>query len=290
VSVKFSTTNASGNDLVRESKLSLIDLAGSERASATLNRGVRLQEGANINKVGWLDGGASDRKGMVERWQLDSACGTHGGCAHRRHETSFPQNTKTPQSLLALANCINALSETGGKGGVGGRPKYRDSKLTHLLKVGLKETQGGGGKEWGSSFDGGDCSNASVCLGIDRLMMDGWLISFLPSGYVDILGQTSLEGECRLIMIANVNPNDSVFEDSHNTLKVCLYARMSPISIYPILAVGDSPSHPTQRGLYRLRIILLEHTNHNSTRTARSRSRSSPGRRSSSRMRCPGTR
>jgi kinesin family protein 18/19 len=86
VSVKFSTTDASGNDLVRESKLSLIDLAGSERASATLNRGVRLQEGANINK-----------------------------------------------SLLALANCINALSETGGKGG--GRPKYRDSKLTHLLKV-----------------------------------------------------------------------------------------------------------------------------------------------------------
>ncbi len=86
VSVRFSTADASGHDLVRESKLSLIDLAGSERASATLNRGVRLQEGANINK-----------------------------------------------SLLALANCINALSETGGKGG--GRPKYRDSKLTHLLKV-----------------------------------------------------------------------------------------------------------------------------------------------------------
>ena len=31
-------------------KLSLIDLAGSERASATDNRGARLVEGANINR------------------------------------------------------------------------------------------------------------------------------------------------------------------------------------------------------------------------------------------------
>lgn len=34
--------------------------------------------------------------------------------------------------------------------------------------------------------------------------------------------QTSLEGDCKLIMVANVNPNDAVFEDSHNTLKVCM--------------------------------------------------------------------
>ena len=45
-------------------KLSLIDLAGSERATVTTNRGARLREGANINK-----------------------------------------------SLLALGNCINALTE-----------------------------------------------------------------------------------------------------------------------------------------------------------------------------------
>lgn len=99
-----------------ESKLSLIDLAGSERASATNNRGVRLQEGASINK-----------------------------------------------SLLALANCINALSENAGsdkKSNV----KFRDSKLTHLLK-------------------------------------------------------SSLEGNCNLIMIANINPSDTTYEDSHNTLK-----------------------------------------------------------------------
>ncbi|CAM9706724.1 unnamed protein product [Ectocarpus sp. 4 AP-2014] len=109
----------SGNRSVRESKLSLIDLAGSERASATNNRGEQLRQGANINK-----------------------------------------------SLLSLANCINALAgnrrRRGGKGP--GNVKYRDSKLTHLLKA-------------------------------------------------------SLEGRCRLVMIANVNPSHVFFDDSHNTLK-----------------------------------------------------------------------
>lgn len=45
-----------------------------------------------------------------------------------------------------------------------GNVKYRDSKLTHLLKA-------------------------------------------------------SLEGRCRLVMIANVNPSHVFFDDSHNTLK-----------------------------------------------------------------------
>jgi kinesin family member 18/19 len=52
--------------MLRCSKLSLIDLAGSERAANTQNRGQRLVEGAKINR-----------------------------------------------SLLALANCINALSKKG---------------------------------------------------------------------------------------------------------------------------------------------------------------------------------
>lgn len=49
-------------------KLSLIDLAGSERGTVTENRGIRLREGAKIN-----------------------------------------------QSLLALANCINALGDKNKK-------------------------------------------------------------------------------------------------------------------------------------------------------------------------------
>lgn len=75
-------------------KLALIDLAGSERATKTDNRGQRLNEGANINR-----------------------------------------------SLLALANCINALVQGGGPGAGRGRGHahvpYRDSKLTRLLKDSL---------------------------------------------------------------------------------------------------------------------------------------------------------
>jgi len=68
-------------------KLSLIDLAGSERGTVTENRGMRLREGAKIN-----------------------------------------------QSLLALANCINALGDRTKKGSF---VPYRDSKLTRMLKDSL---------------------------------------------------------------------------------------------------------------------------------------------------------
>jgi len=125
--IKHTSRTERGNERSIESKLSLIDLAGSERASQTNNRGARLQEGASINK-----------------------------------------------SLLALANCINALAAPG-KGNV----KYRDSKLTHLLK-------------------------------------------------------SSLEGNCKLVMIANVNPSNVTFEDSHNTLKYSNRAKnikLNPIAI-----------------------------------------------------------
>ncbi|XP_062381956.1 kinesin-like protein KIF19 [Sardina pilchardus] len=71
---------------VRFARLFMIDLAGSERASQTQNRGQRLKEGAHINR-----------------------------------------------SLLALGNCINALSEKSGNKYV----NYRDSKLTRLLKDSL---------------------------------------------------------------------------------------------------------------------------------------------------------
>ncbi|KAJ8601093.1 hypothetical protein CTAYLR_007833 [Chrysophaeum taylorii] len=71
---------------VGDATLSLIDLAGSERASATGNRGARLAEAAHINK-----------------------------------------------SLLALANCINALTDKTAP-----KPKFRDSKLTLLLKTALE--------------------------------------------------------------------------------------------------------------------------------------------------------
>ncbi|XP_019492965.1 PREDICTED: kinesin-like protein KIF19 [Hipposideros armiger] len=79
-----------GSDLaeeVRVGRLFMVDLAGSEQASQTQNRGKRMQEGAHINR-----------------------------------------------SLLALGNCINALSEKGSRAQY---VNFRDSKLTRLLKDAL---------------------------------------------------------------------------------------------------------------------------------------------------------
>lgn len=79
-----------GEECCVESKLSLIDLAGSESASAANTIGIRLTEGGCINK-----------------------------------------------SLLALANCINKLAENQGNKKET-FVKYRDSKLTLLLKNALE--------------------------------------------------------------------------------------------------------------------------------------------------------
>lgn len=74
-------------------KISLIDLAGSERAAFTQNSGSALKDGARIN-----------------------------------------------QSLLALANCIDALTTRASRDAAAAqrkKPPYRDSKLTLMLKSSL---------------------------------------------------------------------------------------------------------------------------------------------------------
>ena len=116
VIVEFKDKNSGTEVEIKQGKLSLIDLAGSERASATHNRGIRLIEGANINR-----------------------------------------------SLLTLGNCINALCESNEKGHKVYIP-YRDSKLTRILK-------------------------------------------------------DSLGGNSRTVMIANISPSATSFEDTSNTLK-----------------------------------------------------------------------
>ncbi|XP_028830655.1 kinesin-like protein KIF19 isoform X3 [Denticeps clupeoides] len=88
VTVKQKNRIKDVSEEVRMGKLFMVDLAGTERASQTQNRGKRMKEGAHINR-----------------------------------------------SLLALANCINALSEKAGKGSQ--FVNYRDSKLTRLLKDAL---------------------------------------------------------------------------------------------------------------------------------------------------------
>uniref|UniRef100_A0A1B6C5W6 Kinesin motor domain-containing protein n=1 Tax=Clastoptera arizonana TaxID=38151 RepID=A0A1B6C5W6_9HEMI len=105
------------NGEIKFVKLSMIDLAGSEKGMATGCSGSRFKEGSNINK-----------------------------------------------SLLALGNCINSLA-----GGLKHIP-YRDSKLTRLLK-------------------------------------------------------DSLGGNCLTVMIANVSPSSSSYDDTYNTLKYASRAK-----------------------------------------------------------------
>ncbi|KAI8906835.1 kinesin motor domain-containing protein, partial [Gorgonomyces haynaldii] len=112
--VFVSQRSTKGPTTYRFSKLSMIDLAGSERAADTQNRGQRMIEGANINR-----------------------------------------------SLLALGNCINSLVDPTKRSKY---VNYRDSKLTRLLK-------------------------------------------------------DSLGGNCRTVMIANISPASSHFEETMNTLK-----------------------------------------------------------------------
>ncbi|XP_063839376.1 kinesin-like protein KIF18A [Ostrinia nubilalis] len=112
-------------------KLSMIDLAGSERASATGCVGERFKEGANINR-----------------------------------------------SLLSLGNCINKLAD--GSSYI----PYRDSKLTRLLK-------------------------------------------------------DSLGGNCKTVMIANVSPASSSYEDTYNTLKYAARANKIQLHIKKNIVDGD---------------------------------------------------
>jgi Kinesin motor domain len=95
VTVKNKTGDVS--EEAHQATLSIIDLAGSERASVTKNRGARLFEGANINK---------------------SLLGI---------------SSKSPSLISALGNCINALCDSNRRGHI----PYRDSKLTRLLKFSL---------------------------------------------------------------------------------------------------------------------------------------------------------
>ncbi|GMI01896.1 hypothetical protein TrLO_g8118 [Triparma laevis f. longispina] len=104
-----------------------------------------------------------------EKWGLSVSYLERAGKTNNRGKR-LQEGANINRSLLALANCINALAQ----GTTRKNAKYRDSKLTHLLK-------------------------------------------------------SSLEGQCKLIIIANINPSDQMFEDSHNTLKYANRAKCMKI-------------------------------------------------------------
>ncbi|KAI9361249.1 P-loop containing nucleoside triphosphate hydrolase protein [Zopfochytrium polystomum] len=139
-----------GPSTERVGKLSLVDLAGSERAADTNNTGIRMIEGASINK-----------------------------------------------SLLALGNCINALGDPVKKAKY---VNYRDSKLTRLLK-------------------------------------------------------DSLGGNCRTVMIANISPAASNFEETCNTLKYATRARWIKTKL------TQQPAHhidPHDKAIFRLQSEIMQ--------------------------------
>ncbi|CCI39794.1 unnamed protein product [Albugo candida] len=145
---------AQPGEAITEGKLSLIDLAGSERASATKNRGLRLTEGANINKVNLIVRLIEDK--------CEADCLSTG-----QTKTRLTRSRDSVASKKAFSSVIRTPRR---------KAHYRDSKLTHLLK-------------------------------------------------------NSLEGDCRLVMIANINPSHTCYEETHNTLK---YAnRAKNIKIQP---------------------------------------------------------
>lgn len=122
VTVEHKERDSGAEAEVKVGKFSLIDLAGSERAANTNNTGIRLVEGANINR-----------------------------------------------SLLALGNWITLLYQNSEKKTKTYIP-YRDSKLTRLLK-------------------------------------------------------DSLGGNWRTVMIANVSPANSSYDETSNTLKYASRAK-----------------------------------------------------------------
>lgn len=198
-----------------EGKLSLIDLAGSERASATQNTGLRMTEGANINKS--LLSLANCINALAAATTKSPRSNAAGGAKRkkimRRQSDVFCYSSTRVQQPAPQRRSIT-------------RPKvqYRDSKLTHLLK-------------------------------------------------------TSLEGDGRLIMIANINPSDRSFEESHNTLK---YAnRAKNIKVRPTMHVVTADLTHQERAEklelenIALRVQLVEHLRGGEESTPRKRRKKS---------------
>jgi hypothetical protein len=65
---------------------------------------------------------------------------------------------------------------------------------------------------------GGGVRRAGVRRGSTGSELRGSAVNYRDSKLTHLL-KSSLEGRCRMIMIANVNPNATFYEDSHNTIK-----------------------------------------------------------------------
>ncbi|KEP65706.1 UNVERIFIED_CONTAM: kinesin motor domain-containing protein [Hammondia hammondi] len=170
-----------------EAKLSLIDLAGSERASATVNRGHRLQEGCHIN-----------------------------------------------QSLLALANCINAL---------------------HLRQQMERVASGASGKAVKCPA-GSPKPDAVPASGLSA-MSGPVFVNYRNSKLTHLL-KSSLEGHCLVVMIANVHFTASAYAESNNTLKYANRAKNLRVNAAGLRGAGLVGATSTSQDKARLLRLVHE--------------------------------
>ena len=123
VNVSCTKYYSNGRKRVTTGTMSLIDLAGSERASATNNRGQRLTEGANINK---------------SLLALANCINALSAKANSTKDDQPSKKGKKRRRDRRSSLCVSSKSSSSSSNSSGPRVKYRDSKLTHLLKSSLE--------------------------------------------------------------------------------------------------------------------------------------------------------
>ena len=129
---------------VRVAKLSLIDLAGSERAAVSKNRGQTLKEGANINRSLLALGNCINQ--LAARSKQSSTTTNDNSAPHDTHKPHPPRTPRRTQHNTAArgkenkqpttASSTSAHTNTTTAASASFVP-YRDSKLTRLLKDSL---------------------------------------------------------------------------------------------------------------------------------------------------------
>ncbi|SCP04197.1 kinesin-8, putative [Plasmodium ovale] len=200
---------------VKVSNLCEVEVQNYEQAMYLINEGVknRKMSPTRANKVSsrshailqiYIFNDILDKNMNVVNYKAKlcfvDLAGSERASATSNKGERFKEGSYINQSLLALANCINSLASNRNISKV--RVKYRDSKLTHLLK-------------------------------------------------------NSLEGNCLVVMIANINPSRKSFQESNNTLKYAFRARN--IKLCATVQTNDNKESDIEKILKKNDILQKEY-------------------------------